>query len=223
MEKDVIDTVEQGPIINLSREWRDNFERVFRQLQQKEAKEQAEKFAKDKLVEQTNDVDRENYLVSVLEDAFFEPRLEVIVRESVDGERECLDFILERINTTHTEERISLTEFFSYFCRRGRLRDNETAVWQFRDLSIMENKFAETANRYSFLEEDDNDPESKKSRLTKDLKEKLCYKQNILREGKGKYNVTVPVLFEFQKNPNESKSTRQKWLEAEMERKEAQL
>ena len=59
--------------------------------------------------------------------------------------------------------------------------------------------------------------------MTKDLKEKLCYKQNILREGKGKYNVTVPVLFEFQKNPNESKSTRQKWLEAEMERKEAQL
>ena len=100
IEKDVIDTVEQGPIINLSREWRDNFERVFRQLQQKEAKEQAEKFAKDKLVEQTNDVDRENYLVAVLEDAFFEPRLEVIVRESVDGERECLDFILERINTT---------------------------------------------------------------------------------------------------------------------------
>lgn len=44
-----------------------------------------------------------------------------------------------------------------------------------------------------------------------------------MREGKGKYNVTVPVLFEFQKNPNEKKSTRQKWLEAEMERKEAQL
>jgi len=129
IERDVIDTVEQGPIINLSKEWRDNFERVFKQLQQKEAKEQAEKFAKDKLIEQTNDVDREHYLVAVLEDAFFEPRLEVIVRESVDGERECLDFILERINTTHTEERISMTEFFSYFCRRGRLRDNETAVW----------------------------------------------------------------------------------------------
>ena len=31
--------------------------------------------------------------------------------------------------------------------------------------------------------------------------------------------MTVPVLFEFQKYPNEIKSTRQKWLESEVQKK----
>jgi len=38
----------------------------------------------------------------------------------------------------------------------------------------------------------------KKEKLKKELGTKLCYKQNIVQKtGKGKYDVTVPVLFEF--------------------------
>jgi hypothetical protein len=50
------------------------------------------------------------------------------------------------------------------------------------------------------------------------------HKQNIVpKHGKGKYDVTVPILFEFQKNPNERKSTRQIWLEQEVAKKENEL
>jgi len=45
----------------------------------------------------------------------------------------------------------------------------------------------------------------------------------VPKTGKGKYDVTVPILFEFQKNPNERKSTRQIWLEEEVARKEKEL
>ena len=45
----------------------------------------------------------------------------------------------------------------------------------------------------------------------------------VPKTGKGKYDVTVPILFDFLKNPNERKSTRQIWLEEEVARKEKDL
>lgn len=67
----------------------------------------------------------------------------------------------------------------------------------------------EEEHRYYFMESDDDDLEIKKERLTRGLKDKLVNKQNLVpKQGKGKYDVTVPVLFEFLKNPNERKSTR---------------
>ena len=60
-----------------------------------------------------------------------------------------------------------------------------------------------------------------KTRLAQELKKKVIVKQNkVPRHGKGKYDVTVPVLFEFQKNPRENKTLRQKWLESEVDSKE---
>ena len=74
------------------------------------------------------------------------------------------------------------------------------------------------------MESDDDDLEIKKERLTRGLKDKLVHKQNLVpKQGKGKYDVTVPVLFEFLKNPTERKSTRQIWLEQEVSRKEREL
>jgi len=56
---------------------------------------------------------------------------------------------------------------------------------------------------------ENEDLETKQERLKRTLKEKLVYKQNMVpKTGKGKYDVTVPILFDFQKNPNERKSTR---------------
>jgi hypothetical protein len=68
------------------------------------------------------------------------------------------------------------------------------------------------------------DPEEMKTRLAHELKKKVIEKQNkVPRHGKGKYDVTVPQLFEFQKNPREEKTLRQIWLEKEVERKERDL
>ena len=46
---------------------------------------------------------------------------------------------------------------------------------------------------------------------------------NVRKNGKGKFDVTVPILFEFQKYPNEQKSSRQVWLENEVKLKEQEL
>ena len=57
--------------------------------------------SKEKGREHLNHVNREGFLVNILEDSYFESRLDNIVRESVDSEQETLDQIMERINTTH--------------------------------------------------------------------------------------------------------------------------
>lgn len=116
---------------------------------------------------------------------------------------------MERINTTHLPEMLEWEPFLSYFCRRGMLRDSEKLVFQFKDLNKNADNDLEASEKYYFMEDDDNDLEAKQERLKKGLKEKLVYKQNMVpKQGKGKYDVTVPVLFEFLKNPNERKSSR---------------
>lgn len=53
----------------------------------------------------------------------------------------------------------------------------------------------------------------KQYRLTKELQRKLVHKQNLVpKTGKGKYNVTVPVPFEFL-NAEKGFSIRQKKVE----------
>jgi hypothetical protein len=47
-------------------------------------------------------------------------------------------------------------------------------------------------------EEVEEDPEARKTRLEKALKQKLVQKENMVpKTGKGRFNVTVPVPFEF--------------------------
>ena len=44
------------------------------------------------------------------------------------------------------------------------------------------------------------DKDQKANRLHKQVKDKLSYKQDMVsKEGKGKYNLTVPIPYEFQK------------------------
>jgi hypothetical protein len=80
-------------------------------------------------------------------------------------------------------------------------------IFHYRDLTGKADETIERTEKYPFLEEEDL--ETKQERLKRSLKEKLVYKQNMVsKTGKGKYDVTVPILFEFQKNPNERKSSR---------------
>lgn len=75
--------------------------------------------SKEKGREHLNYVQREGFLVNILEDSYLEARLDNIVRLSVDNEPETLDQIMERINTTHQSEFIEWEPFLSFFCRRG--------------------------------------------------------------------------------------------------------
>lgn len=61
--------------------------------------------------------------------------------------------------------------------------------------------------------EEEEDPEIKKYYLTRELKKHLVDKQNrVPKTGKGKFNVTVPVPFEFM-NQEKGFSIRQKKVE----------
>lgn len=84
-------------------------------------------------------MNRENFLVKVCEDNYFDARIDDVVRESLDKERETLDQILFRINTTHKSENITWEQFLAFFTRRGKLRDNEKLQFSYRNL--VENEF----------------------------------------------------------------------------------
>jgi uncharacterized protein YrrD len=78
IEKDVLDIANQGAVVNLPNEMIENLYRVFLK-------------SKEKGREHLSFVLREGYLVNILEDVYFESKLDSIVRLSVDNEPETLD------------------------------------------------------------------------------------------------------------------------------------
>ena len=75
-------------------------------------------------------VDKQTFLDNIVEDPYFDDeKLEEVVRESTDGDKETLDALLFRIHTTHKTETIKWDEFINHFCRRGKLRSSEQLVF----------------------------------------------------------------------------------------------
>ena len=114
---------------------------------------------------------------------------------------------------------IKWIEWLSYFTKRGRLRDNEEFVMvQFK--GVIGDDYNQSLKENERQQEEEDD-EAKYNRLNRDLKEKLVYKQNLVpKGGKGKYDVTVPLPFDFMKNQKqETKSIRARRVE-EMVKKE---
>ena len=64
----------------------------------------------------------ENLVVSIYQDDFFEPHLGVVVRESVDGEKETLEQLLNRVLNDFKKPSISWLQFLGHFSTRGRLQ-----------------------------------------------------------------------------------------------------
>lgn len=65
---------------------------------------------------------------------------------------------------------------------------------------------------------DDCDSEKTKEKLEHDLLIKKTAKQNkVPKDGKGKYDLTVPLLFPFQKHPRQ-KQSHQEWIDGEKEK-----
>ena len=68
-----MDIAAQGAVVNMPNEMIENLYRVFLK-------------SKEKGREHLNYVNREGFLVNILEDSYFESKLDYIVRESVDSE-----------------------------------------------------------------------------------------------------------------------------------------
>lgn len=64
----------------------------------------------------------DNLVGSLAEDDFFQDHMNEIVRESVDGERENLEALLNRVLNDFKKPQISWLQFLGHFSKRGRLQ-----------------------------------------------------------------------------------------------------
>ena len=205
IESEAQELIEGETIINMRHEMVEAMRRVF----------QASKFRKE---EHLDDVELEEFFYNICHDAeYLERHLNDIVRETTDMERETLDALLLRVSKDYKEERITWDAFMVNFTKRSKLRPGEQMKFSGFAIADIDTAREET-KRY-----EDDDPEEVKWRLTRNLKEQLVYKQNMVpKGGKGKYNVTVPEPFSMCKRSNSSKKTiRAAWLESEAKRKRA--
>lgn len=66
---------------------------------------------------------------SIGEDEYFGEQMEVVVRESIDGERETFEGLLNRVLGDFKRPTISWLQFLGHFSKRGRLQGyNEIEV-----------------------------------------------------------------------------------------------
>jgi hypothetical protein len=93
-----------------------------------------------------------------------------------------------------------------HFSKRGRLQGyNELIVTSGR--ASLKNVIGDDEEQGLLGKEE---KEVKQQHFQKQVKEKLNYKQDMVpKEGKGKYNITVPVLYDFLKDKKEHKTIRE--------------
>lgn len=99
-------------MVNLSSDMIENLRRVYMASKKRDE-------------EHLEDVICEDYLYNICDDPYLDKKLDVIVRETTDQERESLDNLLMRVSKEHKEERIDWMTFITNFTRRGKLRPNE--------------------------------------------------------------------------------------------------
>ena len=147
--------------------------------------------------------------------------MDTVVRESLDGAKESLEDLLHRVLKTYKEARIEWYTFLGFFTKRGRLRDTERLNLQLNKKAGKSDGLDEASEMEGA--EAEEDPEMKHYRLTRSFKQKLVQKQNLVpKNGKGKYNVTVPVPFEFL-HADKGFSIRQRKVEQMVNEKEKEV
>jgi hypothetical protein len=164
---------------------------------------------KEKGQEHIDQVETLELVHSVAEDNYFDAQMDTPVRETVDREKEVLLDLLLRVKNEYKKPTIEWHTFLGFFTKRGRLRDNEKLNLQLNkkknadDLDALSSGSNMSAESY----------EEKKKKLEKDVRRQLKEKQRLVpKTGKGSYNVTVPVPFEFL-NAEKGFSIRQKKVE----------
>ena len=190
IEKETQELWENEVVVNISNDMIENLRRVFMSSKKRDE-------------EHLEDVVCEDYLYDICDDPYMDKKLDVIVRETTDGDRESLDNLLMRVSKEHKEERIEWVQFMVFFTKRGKLRPNEELLFSYMAIADID-----TYRQESIRYEEEN-LEDKQWRLHRELKETLVSKQNkVLKGGKGKYDVTVPAPFDFIKNPRNIKTLR---------------
>ena len=103
---------------------------------------QDSKFRKE---EDLDDVELEEFFYNICNDGqYCERRLNDIVRETTDQERETLDSLLMRVSKEHKKERITWDAFMMYFTRRGKLRPGEQMTFSGFAIADIDTARAET-------------------------------------------------------------------------------
>lgn len=150
---------------------------------------------KERGKEEIDEVETADFIASIDEDPSLSKKLDQVVRTSVDNVGETLEELLHRVLKTHKAEgQIKWNAFLGYFTKRGQLRDGEKISLQLSSQAAAKDMDEDSEEAL----EEDEDWEAKQYRLGRELKQKLISKQNkVPKTGKGKYNVTVPVPFEF--------------------------
>lgn len=120
------------------------------------------------------------------------------VRESVDGEKETLEGLLNRILNDFKKPSISWLQFLGHFSKRGRLQGyNEIEVSPSKE-KVQFLTMAEQGLSQVNAQKEQEIKEEKLKRLRQLMKDRLDRKEDLVpKEGKGKYNITVPVAFDF--------------------------
>ena len=113
------------------------------------------------------DVVCEDYLYEICDDPYMDKKLDVIVRETTDQERETLDNLLMRVSKEHKEERIDWISFLVFFTKRGKLRPGEQIQFSYKSILEIDTFRAESI-RY-----EEEDVDDKQFRLQRELKETL--------------------------------------------------
>jgi hypothetical protein len=198
IEKDAEVLINKEVEVCLSQDMVDNLKRVFTN-------------SKEEGKEDLDTVPMDSFFMNIVEDDWFDDdRLETIIRETVDGEQESLDFLMSRFAEKYTNEPlypITFLEFITAFCRRGVLREGEELIFTGTGLIKAKEPVANP-----------EDPEVMYENLSKDFKNMIINKQNrVPKGGKGKFNITVPEPFDFLKPDrlHKSPSIRQQRLAAD--------
>ena len=168
-------------------------EELQERLHHKGAEEQLEENASS-----NEKVNLNNFIGSLCEDEYFDEQLEMQVRESVDGEKETLEGLLNRILNDFKKPSISWLQFLGHFSKRGRLQGyNEIEVSPSKE-KVQFLTMAEQGLSQVNAQKEQEIKEEKLKRLRQLMKDRLDRKEDLVpKEGKGKYNITVPVAFDF--------------------------
>ena len=110
IEREAQELIEGECVINMKHEMVEALRRIF----------QASKFRKE---EDLDSVEMDEFFYNICNDTeYLERRLNDVIRETTDQERETLDSLLMRVSRDHKEERITWEEFMTNFTRRGKMR-----------------------------------------------------------------------------------------------------
>ena len=101
---------------------RTHFNVVFEEEQNERNHHKANEEEEQEVLSSNDKVNLSNFIGSIAEDEYFDEQMETLVRESIDGDKETLEGLLNRILNDFKKPSISWLQFLGHFSKRGRLQ-----------------------------------------------------------------------------------------------------